>query len=153
MGSGKIMGFETPDDKPVPVTARTIRDWNAMKLAIWRSRLAWDLVIREATMLVERAAHMTGCPGKSVETEPCLIDCPDRETRMSALVILNAARQSAPTNVQRPADAPYFAPSREYFSEVLAELAAAQTELEAMRVRYEATLPPAAEPKQLKEAP
>ena len=130
MESQKRMGVEVPGDQRVPVP---VRDWNAMKLALWRSKWALDIVAREAALLVVRAAHMEGCPGKQVETEPCLPDCPDRELRMSALVVLNAARQFAPIDARKPANAPYYAPSREYFSEVMAALAVAQAELEALR--------------------
>jgi hypothetical protein len=130
MDPKKMMGVEVPGDQRVPVP---VRDWNAMKLALWRSKIALDIVAHAAAELVSRAAHMEGCPGKVVETEPCLIDCPDRELRMSALVILNAARQFAPIDARKPANAPYYAPSREYFSEVLATLAIAQAELEALR--------------------
>ena len=52
---------------------------------------------------------------------------------MSALVILNAARQFAPVDARQLAKAPYYAPSREQFSEVLGELGAAQAELKALR--------------------
>ena len=147
----KMMGLDTPGDQKVPVTAR---DWNAMKLALWRSKVAWDIVGREAAELVNRAAHMEGCPARGVETEPCLPDCPDRELRLSALVILNAARQSAPANARKPADAPYLAPSRERFSEVVAELEVARAELEVLRGK-QTTRPPEPEaktPPQLKEA-
>ena len=130
MDHQKMMGFDVPGDQKVPVP---VRDWNAMRLALWRSKVAWDIAARAAADLVERAAHMEGCPGKELETEPCLPDCPDRELRMSALVILNAARQFAPANVHKPANAPYFAPSREYFSEVISELEVARAELEVLR--------------------
>jgi hypothetical protein len=130
MDQRKMMGFEAPGDQRVPVP---VRDWNALKLALWRSRVAWDIAERAAKEIVDRCGHMEGCAGKIAETEPCLADCPDRELRMAALVILAAARQFAPTDARKPANAPYFAPSREYYSAVMAELAAAQAELEALR--------------------
>lgn len=151
MESKKMMGFEVPGDQRVPVP---VRDWNAMKLALWRSKVALDISARAAADLVARAAHMEGCPGKELETEPCLPDCPDRELRMSALVVLSAARQFAPVNARPPANAPYYAPSREYFSEVMAELAVCQAELEVLR-GSKMTEPPALAaktPPQLKEA-
>jgi hypothetical protein len=152
MDPKKMMGFDVPGDQRVPVPAR---DWNAMKLALWRSKVALDIAAHAAAELVARSAHMEGCPGKEIETEPCLPDCPDRELRMSALVILNAARQFAPVNARQPANAPYYAPSREYFSEVMAELAVAQAELEVLR-GVKVTEPPALAaakiPPQLKEA-
>lgn len=151
------MGFENPGDQKIPVT---FRDWGAMKLALWRSKTAWEIAKREATAILNRCAHTEGCPAFQDETQPCLSDryekspqelsesdgeylvrpgvrvqegCPDRELRMSALVVLNAARMFAPVDVRRPADGPYFAPSREYFSEVLADLSASQVELELLR--------------------
>ena len=142
-----MMGLDTPLDQKVPVP---VRDWNAMKLALWRGKVAWDIVTRAAEELVARAAHMEGCAAKSVETETCLPDCPDRELRMSALVILNAARQFASVDVRQPANAPYFAPSREYYSAILAELAISRVELETLRGKQ--TTAPAADSPQLQEA-
>jgi hypothetical protein len=118
-----------PGDQKVPVRAR---DWNALKLAAWRSRAALEISAREAAAIIDRCGHMTGCAGKEDETAPCLPDCPDRELRLSALVILGAARMLAPADARRPGDGSYTAPSREYFSEIMATLAAAQIELEAL---------------------
>src|SRR5262249_28148882 len=122
MDSQKMMGFTVPGDQRIPVPSR---DWSAMKLALWRSKVAWEIAVREAAQLVERCSKMEGCAGKRSETALCFPDCPDRELRMSGLVILNAARQFAPIEARKPADGPYFAPTREYFSAVMAELAAA----------------------------
>ena len=134
-----MMGFETPADQRVAVP---VRHWNAMKLAIWRSQWAWEIATRAAVELVDRCHHAEGCPGVHVETEPCLPECPDREQRLSALVILNASRMFAPVDAKKIANEPYFAPSREHFSEVLATLVAAQTELEALRAAGVRTQPP-----------
>lgn len=125
----KMMGFDIPGDEKVSVTAR---EWMAMRLALWRSKVAWDIVARSAAEIVAGAEHADGCPGKASESEPCLRECPDREVRLSALVILGAAKQSTP-DFHRPPDAPYFAPSREHFSEVVAELNAQRAELEMLR--------------------
>lgn len=149
MDAAKLMGFETPDDKKVSVS---IRDWNAQKLALWRSRGVAELVIRESLEILSRCKHRDGCPGVESETEPCFSPayvrrdnesdsesevltegCPDREQRMSVLVILNAARQLAPADARKPVQ-PYFAPSREYYSEVMAALGASQIENEMLRV-------------------
>jgi hypothetical protein len=155
MDPQKLMGFVTPGDKKVPVS---VRDWDAMKRALWHSKNSWDIVLRESTGLLARCAHMEGCPGKEDETAPCLPDCPDREMRLSMLVILTTARQFESVNAHRPADAPYFAPSREHFSEVLAELAACQVEIETLRSKVGSTesesvhtLATAIDPPQLKE--
>lgn len=129
MDPKKLMGFESPGDQRVPVT---VRDWTAMKLGAWRNQFAWEIAVREAISILGRCKHEKGCPGETVETEPCFANCRDREQRMSALVILNAARMFAPVNAHRPNE-PYFAPSREYFSEVLSELGAVQVERDALR--------------------
>lgn len=159
MDQRKMMGFDSPGDQKVPIR---VGDWHAMKLALWRSKVAWGIVARAATSIVEGCRHADGCGGRDDETEPCTSDlyeavaplvaapqmagppvvaspvmlrqgCPDRELRMSALVILNAARQFAPIDARAPANAPYYAPSREYFSDVLADLAAAQLSLSALQ--------------------
>jgi len=50
---------------------------------------------------------------------------------MSALVILGAAGMFAPVDARKVAQEQYWAPTREYYSAVIAECAAAQAELEA----------------------
>jgi len=126
----KMLGFESPDDKQVPIRVGV---WNAQKLALWRSKHAWEIAVRQAEAILGACKHTPGCPAAKSETASCEPKCKDREIRMSALVVLNAARQFAPIDAQNIAKQPYFAPSREYFSEVLAELAATQAELEAIR--------------------
>lgn len=142
--TSRMMGYATPGDQKVSIP---IRDWNALRLALWRSRVGWETAMRAAVEIVDRCEHVDGCPGTENESEPCLPDyyehagtttvlvsrgCKDREMRMSALVVLNAARMFAPVDARRLANDPYFAPSREYFSEVLATLAATQLELDAL---------------------
>ena len=146
MEAAKLMGFETPGDQKVPVT---VRDWNAQKLALWRSRGLSEIALREAEEIIARCRHLPGCLGAEEESAPCLATtyakveggdesevvtegCPDREIRMSALVILNAARQLSPEDARMPRE-PYFAPSREYYSEVIATLGATQIENEMLR--------------------
>lgn len=129
MDNAKLMGFVTPGDQKVPVTVRV---WDATRLALWRSKRSWEIAQKEATSILTRCAHMEGCEAKTIETASCLSDCPDRELRMSALVILNAARQFSPLDARRLAEGPYFAPSREHFSEVIAELIACQATIEAL---------------------
>jgi hypothetical protein len=126
------------------------RVWFGQKLALWRSKYAWDLAAKQASEIVARCRHMTGCPAEVDEKEPCLPNCPDREFRMSALVVLNAARDFAPVNASKLAQQPYTMPSREYFSGVVGELAACQAELEILRGTV-VTMPPDSDPLQLKE--
>jgi hypothetical protein len=149
MNPQKMMGYEIPGDQKATIP---IRDWHAMKLALWRSKVAWDIAMHQADEILGRCRHVEGCPGANDEHEPCISDrcaaqedgtqvlisegCVDRELRMSALVIANAGRQFAPVAARKPAaDGRFFAPSREYFSEVLASLVAAEAELEALRAK------------------
>jgi hypothetical protein len=126
----KMLGFDSPSDQKVPVR---VGDWNALKLALWRGRMGWEIAAHAATEIIERCQHTSGCLGESDELEPCLPSCPDREARMSALVVLNAARTCVPADARKPPEgSAYFAPSREYFSEVIAALAVAQIENEAL---------------------
>lgn len=151
-----MMGFATPGDSRVSIT---VRDWSALKLALWRSKTGWETVVRAALEIVDRCRHVDGCPGKDSELEPCVADryesaepdlpatlkesgCPDREQRMSALVVLGAARMFAPIDARRLSNEPHTAPSREYYSEILASFAAAMAELEALREKYEAGVSP-----------
>lgn len=143
-----LLGVDSPGDQKIGVT---IRNWIGLQLALWRSKVSWDIAHRAAQEIVDRCEHVDGCPGLEDESAPCISDryeqppeegapavlvdkgCPDREQRMSALVILNAARRFAPIEARQPAHQPYFAPSREYFSEVLADLLATQAERDALR--------------------
>lgn len=135
---------------PEPRTTVDNRVWFGQKLALWRCKYAWDIAARQAADIVARCQHMTGCPAETDETARCLDDCPDREFRMSALVVLNAARQFAPPSASKLANQPYLPPTREYFSEIVAELAACQAELETLRGPV-VTVPPTNDPPQLKE--
>ena len=125
----KMMGFEAPGDQRVPVS---VRDWTAMKLAMWKSRFALEIVMRNASAILDRCKHEKDCPGATSETEPCFAGCPDREQRMDALVAMNAARMFAPINANQPME-PYFAPSRERYCEMISELGATQVERDALR--------------------
>jgi hypothetical protein len=138
MDHKKLMGYESPSDKKVRIQ---VGHWEAQRLALWRSRVAWQIAEKAATEILDRCEHAEHCVALADETKPCAPECPDRETWMSALVILNAARQFGPVNAKKPANAPYYAPSREHFSEVLGELAAAQAELETLRGTV-VTVPP-----------
>ena len=134
-------------EKKVQVDTRV---WFAQKLALWRSKVGWGIAVRQAEEIVERCRHTEGCPGATDEQARCLESCPDRENRLSALVVLNAARQFEPPNASKLANQPYMAPTREYFSDVIAELAACQAELENIRGTA-VTMPPETDPPQLQE--
>jgi hypothetical protein len=133
-------------EKQVKIDTRV---WFGVKLALWRSKIALDIAVKQAAEIVARCRHTDGCEGAASEEEPCLDACPDREIRMSALVVLNAGRQHAPVNASKLAQQPYMPPSREYFSAVVADLAACQAELAVLRGTV-VTMPPTDSP-QLKE--
>jgi len=137
--SQHMMGFG-----PEPRTTVDNRVWFGQKLALWKSKVALEIAGKQAAEILARCAHMTGCPAESVETESCLPDCPDREIRMSALVILSAAHQLAPPVASKLAQ-PYTAPSRETFSAIVADLAACQAVLETLRGAA-VTMPPFDDP-------
>lgn len=144
MNERQQMGFETAADQRVQIS---MRDWDALRRAIWRSSMGWEAVMRSASDILQRCRHVEGCPGQHDETVSCSgrppsfenpnapqeAACPDRETRMDALVIMTAARMYSPTDARRPANDPFIAPSREYYSEILAALVVAQAQLEALR--------------------
>lgn len=180
MDQKKMQGFEVPGDQKVLIP---VRDWNALRLALWRSKGSWENAEHEAIAILDRCTHLDGCPSVDDETQPCLPErwekssqgaaesdeefaarpavriqegCPDREIRMSALVILNNARMYAPVDARRAAADPYMAPSREYFSEIIADLGACQIEILALRealraAGVEAPVPVAHTPSMLTE--
>jgi hypothetical protein len=137
---------------PEPQVKVGARVWFGQKLALWRSKVGWDIAVKQAAEIVLRCRHAGGCPGAKDEHAPCVAECPDREIRMSALVVLNAARQFAPPIASKLANQPYVAPTREYFSEVVADLAACQAELAALRGTV-VTAPPENDPPKLEEKP
>lgn len=129
-GGNHLMGLEVPGDQKI---ALPVRHWNALKLALWKNRQGGEIIARQASEILESCVHDEGCPGLESDVEPCLQGCLDRETRMSALVILQATKMVTPINAAKIANEPYYAPSRECFAEIVAELAIAQAENEAMR--------------------
>src|SRR5580658_2171000 len=102
----RMLGIDTDADKRVTIA---VRHWEALKLALWRSQYAWDAVLPQARLLLAQCAHAEGCPGITEESAPCGPACPDREQRLSALVILAAAKQFAPVDARRPSDGPFIA--------------------------------------------
>lgn len=126
----EMLGLDDPGDKKIGVR---VREWNALKLAVWRCKFGLGAIEQAAINIIERCKHSEECPGAEDATEPCLQSCPDRELRMDALVMLNSARTYSPADARKPAEGVYFSPSREYFSEVFAELAATQIENVALR--------------------
>jgi hypothetical protein len=166
----RLQGFD-----PDPRVTVDKRVWFGAKLALWRSKYFWDATFKQAAEIVARCQHMAGCPAETEpetfraallqaakrqvnddaqplrlalpeEIEPCLDDCPDREFRLSALVILNAARLFAPPSAARLAEQPYMMPSREWVAEIVAELAACQAELEVLRADATTIPPPSGAP-------
>lgn len=129
MDPRKMMGFEAPGDQRVPVS---LRDWTAMKLGAWKAKFALENTALKAIAIIKRCRHEKDCPGATDETAPCFAGCQDREVRMDALVILNNARVFMPVNANQPHE-PYFAPSREKYTETLTQLGAAEVERDTLR--------------------
>jgi len=123
-----LQGFQ--DEKKVPVD---VRHWEALRRLVWRMKVCWGFVENEALSLLSSCRHADGCPAVASKDEPCLPECPDRQTRLSALVFYNNAHEFAHADVHRATGSGYVAPSREYFDAVLGELTAAQAELTALR--------------------
>jgi hypothetical protein len=147
-----MLGLETDGDKKVTLP---VRHWEAMRLALWRNKVAWEAVLPQARLILVECGHVEGCPGISAESEPCGPDCPDRERRLSALVIIAAAKRFAAIDARRPTEATFIAPSRERFSEIISELMAAQLELDVLHAQgHTVTPPPQGDaPPQLDEGP
>jgi hypothetical protein len=145
MDHNRMMGHAA--DKRIQVDTRV---WFGQKLALWRSKVGWEIAVKQAAEITARCKHAPECAGADDETEPCSDSCPDREVRMSALVILNAARQFTPPMASKLAEQPYAMASREYVSALIAELAACQAELETLRGTV-VTMPPPHDPPNLKE--
>lgn len=144
------LGLETDGDKRVTIS---VRHWEALRLALWRSKVAWEAVLPQARLILEQCGHAAGCPGITSESEPCGPDCPDRERRLSALVILAAAKPFQLVDARGPSEGRFIAPSRERYSEVMAALAVAQAELDALHTQGHTVTPPPqdAPPPQLEE--
>lgn len=123
-----LLGFE-PDHK---VTIDS-RHWESLKRIVWRMKTSWGFVGNESADLVASCRHTDGCPGAKSDSETCLRSCPDRQTRLSALVILANSREfekvTAPTPT-KVSGAGYMPPTREFFDSLLSDLVAAQSENE-----------------------
>lgn len=53
-----------------------------------------ETVIRKARTALDSCQHAAGCPGARADDRACSVNCPDRERRVSLLVILARARTS-----------------------------------------------------------
>jgi hypothetical protein len=126
---------------PEPRVPVDVRVWSGQKLALWKSKVGWDIAAKQAAEITARCRHAPECPAPADPNEPCLSECPDHEIWLSALVVLNAARAFAPPVASKIAEQPYAMPSREYVASLVAELGACQAELEVLRGTV-VTMPP-----------
>ncbi len=122
-----MLGFQ-PDAK-VTIDAR---HWEALRRIVWRMKVAWGFVEQECLALVATCRHVDGCRGAVESTEPCRAECPDRQTRLSALVVLANAREFARADARKPG-ASYIPPTREYFDAIVSDLVAAEVALDEVR--------------------
>jgi len=143
----QILGFQ-PESK-VSIDAR---HWESLKRIVWRMKTSWGFVESECRDLIASCQHAEGCLGADDIREPCLSSCPDRQTRLSALVIYANAREFISVNAPKPTSIEgggYIPPTREFFDLVLSELVVAHAELDDMKKLIQesgATLPPTVSP-------
>jgi hypothetical protein len=134
-----MLGFQ-PEGK---VTI-DVRHWDALRRIVWRMKTSWGFVENECNAIIATCRHVDGCRGAVDSTETCHPQCPDRQTRLSALVILANAREFARADVHKPG-ANYIPPTREYFDALVSDLATAEYTLEEVRRKVadavEPTLP------------
>lgn len=118
-----------------PETKVTIdsRHWDALKRTVWRMQTSWRFVEGAAAAILSRCRHAEGCPGALNMTEPCLRECPDRETRMDALVICSNASGFALTPVGQSHATSYTPPTREHYDLIVAAAVTAEEELDVLR--------------------
>lgn len=108
-------------DEKVPVSVRV---WEGMRRSLARLMLTCAQMKREGDEMLSRCRHAPGCPGEKSELEACLADCPDREWRLSALVIrANAGAHVGAFRLPRVGPDDILAPpSREFLDRMIAEL-------------------------------
>jgi hypothetical protein len=130
----KLQGFE-PDTK---VTIDS-RHWDALKRTVWRMQTSWRFVERAASEILARCRHADGCPGTLDTTAPCLRECPDRETRMDALVICSNASGFIVNAVGQLPATSYTPPTREHYDLIVAAAVTAEEELDALKLKNESS--------------
>lgn len=108
-------------DEKVTVDARK---YKAMRRQLLRMVLGYVAVEREVCRILESCQHAEGCEAVNDRARPCQHDCPDRETWLSALVVLGNAREYTPMRGSLPSRLgdDYSPPPREYFDQVVTEL-------------------------------
>ena len=100
------------------------RRWKALRRQMLRMVLGWRNTQREARRILDSCRHASGCEGAADPSRPCLASCPDREGRLSALVILGNADEHVmfASALPRKLDNDYSPPARETWDALVAEL-------------------------------
>jgi hypothetical protein len=152
----KLQGFV--EDEKIEVSTAWLE---AMRRSLARVMLTCEQISYECGEMLTRCVHSPECPGKSDETVPCEPHCPDREWRLSALVIRRNCQQHVEkvgkVTLPRTADGILLPPPREFIEHIVAqnELLSAKLE-ERERVSTEPappfdSLPPVLSPLALEE--
>jgi len=100
------------------------RVWFALRRQLLQHVLAFRTLEREAKRVLEQCRHVEGCEAVTDRARPCRHDCPDRETWLSALVVLHNAAQYGLVDKPLPykVGAEYRPPGRETFDATVTEL-------------------------------
>ena len=110
------------DEKKVSIEQR---QWTATRRLLARMMVSWRHCLRESRMIVESCRHADDCPTLADPARSCAAACPDRETYLSARVLLASSFEFAGA-LELPSmrATEYLPPTREYFDRVLGELEA-----------------------------
>lgn len=102
-----------------------VRQWRALRRQMVRMVLGWRIADREMALVLAGCRHDAGCPAREDRTQSCLSTCPDRETRLSALVVKHNAELYSMHGETLPKHGDdYRPPPREYFDAIVSELEA-----------------------------
>jgi hypothetical protein len=122
--SDQLLGFQKPE--MVSVDAKK---WQAVRRQLVRLVIGWRYAAKESGRILETCRHADGCRAAAGDhTAPCLPACPDREVRLSALVIAHNAELYAmlreTMGLPLRVDGDFHPPSRETWDAVVSELEA-----------------------------
>jgi len=123
--SDQLLGFQA--EEKVTIDAKR---WQGVRRQLVRLVIGWRYAEKEASRILEVCRHAEGCLGASDRSKPCLPACPDREMRLSALVIQRNAEQYAMVRetlgLPLRVEGEFHPPSRETWDAVISEIEAAR---------------------------
>jgi hypothetical protein len=115
----KLQGFQA--DEKVAVKVRT---WEGIRRTLANMMETAVQVVRECDEQLERCKHAPGCTAQGGLVDPCPPECPDREFRLSALVIrANFARYVGMYTLPKGnSEGVTLPPAREFLDQMISEL-------------------------------